>query len=241
MNRRDPTASGLPDDLQRLLDVYRAATAPGDRVRSRLWLRLVGPGAATVATTSAAFKVIVGGALLGVIAAVTIGVTRDAVAPTSRETHVAPAPRSEPQPQVSAALPPATLPSRAASPAPAPPPASPKPRGRTSAEPVPEEPQGLAEEIALLERARIALGHRRPEDALRSLAEHERNFASGALVEERMALRAVALCDSGELVEGRGEAQSFLGAHPGAALAGRIRDACEIDADGTAVDRTSTR
>jgi hypothetical protein len=59
----------------------------------------------------------------------------------------------------------------------------------------------LAEEVAIIARAEAALRSGRPALALAVLNEHERKFANGLLVEERIAARAQALCSLGRTSE----------------------------------------
>jgi hypothetical protein len=103
-------------------------------------------------------------------------------------------------------------------------------RRRPATEPTPEPAPALgstlAEENRLLAQARAALIDERPEQALTRLADHARRFPDGVLAEERQALRAVALCEAGHDAEGDAAARSFLGEHPQAALAQRVRSAC---------------
>ncbi len=59
----------------------------------------------------------------------------------------------------------------------------------------------LAEEVALLSRAEKALQAGKPGLALEALNEHERQFGSGLLKEERIAARVQALCALGRTAE----------------------------------------
>jgi hypothetical protein len=59
----------------------------------------------------------------------------------------------------------------------------------------------LAEEVALLSRAETALQTGKPGLALEALNEHERQFGSGLLKEERIAARVQALCALGRTAE----------------------------------------
>jgi len=87
----------------------------------------------------------------------------------------------------------------------------------------------LTEELALIERARQALLDGAPKQAAHALAEHERRFQSGVLVEERRGLAAIARCQSNGDASGRSLAESFLRDHPTAALAQRVRQACGLE------------
>jgi hypothetical protein len=59
----------------------------------------------------------------------------------------------------------------------------------------------LAEEVALLSRAELALHSGKPAAALEVLNEHERQFGNGILAEERTAARIQALCALGRKAE----------------------------------------
>src|SRR5438128_863655 len=65
--------------------------------------------------------------------------------------------------------------------------------------------------------------------ALARLAEHAVRYPSGALVYEREGVRAIALCRSGRIAEGRAVADRFLGSARKSSLAMRVRTACAID------------
>ncbi len=75
-------------------------------------------------------------------------------------------------------------------------------RPPTTAAPAPAEPRAelprpspddaLRSEVRLVERARDALAHNAPAEALRALSHHRRRFPAGQLVEERAALEIIA-------------------------------------------------
>jgi hypothetical protein len=123
---------------------------------------------------------------------------------------------------------PARTPSRADEPAPqpAPPPApeltpDPEPQhdrrpARTSERPPADEPQAtsLEAELSLLRAARSALSRHDAPAALRLLDDHARTFADGHLKEERMVLRAQALCELGDRPGAREAAAQLLRAYP---------------------------
>lgn len=73
-------------------------------------------------------------------------------------------------------------------------------------------------ELVLLQRARSALGLTEPEAALNALAEHERRFPSGALREEREALRIRALEALGKKDEARRRSEEFREDYPRSVL-----------------------
>ncbi|MCB9751578.1 MAG: hypothetical protein H6713_16515 [Myxococcales bacterium] len=62
-------------------------------------------------------------------------------------------------------------------------------------------------------------------EALARLAEHERAFAAGQLLEDRLALRAEALCAL-EDASGPRESAEFLARYPRSPHAARVREAC---------------
>jgi RNA polymerase sigma factor (sigma-70 family) len=152
-----------------------------------------------------------GAGLLGARAAV-VASRHDDAAPSSEAGAVAPAKRS---PAVelpgTAAVPPraplpgdppaAAEPSRpaASSRAPLPAPAMPPPAAASARPPAPlpatavptaSEADSLAAELALLQRARVAVREGRAADALALLEQHARQFPRGQLVDERRALEA---------------------------------------------------
>ncbi|MBZ5714937.1 hypothetical protein [Nannocystis pusilla] len=86
-------------------------------------------------------------------------------------------------------------------------------------------------EMALLQEARAALRGGRPDAALELLGRHAESFARGSMAEERAALRVLALCAAGELVDGTAEAAAFLRAHPRSAYAPRVAAACAKEQD----------
>lgn len=92
-----------------------------------------------------------------------------------------------------------------------------------AAEPPPPSP---SDDLALVEAAEAALRSGDPERALELLHRHEQRFPRAATVEEREALRVLALCAAGRAVEGRGARWTFLREHPRSAYRERIEKAC---------------
>lgn len=88
--------------------------------------------------------------------------------------------------------------------------------------PTPKDPEpaddddSLMAELALLQRTRKALRSGRPEDALKTAAQHRREFPDGRLAEERDATEVSALCALGRGDEARRKAAAFERAHPNA-------------------------
>lgn len=95
-----------------------------------------------------------------------------------------------------------------------------------------EDPTGttlaLTEEVRLVEAVRRALDRADRSEALRRLSEHARRFPTGQLRTERAAYRAIALCELGRAVQGRGEARLFVTRHPESTLVGRVTAACAL-------------
>lgn len=110
----------------------------------------------------------------------------------------------------------------------------PKKSGETASPSEPEKLQSdkphnsLAAEAKKLAQARTALTQKQPQQALRVLDEVARAFPNGALIEERAALRSIALCAGEQMIQGRGEARRFLANYPGSALTQRVATACGL-------------
>ncbi|MDP1823558.1 MAG: hypothetical protein Q8L48_09955 [Archangium sp.] len=83
------------------------------------------------------------------------------------------------------------------------------------------------DELVLVSRAQELLGEGRPRDALEVLTRWEVHFAStGQFAEEALAARAVALCLSGNLEQGRAVAKLYLEKYPASPQRNRIERAC---------------
>jgi hypothetical protein len=131
------------------------------------------------------------------------------------DTREAPAPHPEAE---KPALPPArTQRSRPATARPV----RPNPRAEDDA-----QVQALRAEIQLIGQARAALRDDRPREALRLLARHARTFPQGEMQEERMVLRAAALCEAGQVEASRRSVAMFLRTHPRSPLAANVRRIC---------------
>lgn len=85
------------------------------------------------------------------------------------------------------------------------------------------DPSGLARELQLLERARLALARSSPAAARQALDLHDREFAGGALQIEAAALRVEAVSASGQGALAQQLAQVFLARYPQSALSARVR------------------
>jgi hypothetical protein len=96
-----------------------------------------------------------------------------------------------------------------------------KPRVAAPANSVTEN-EGFAAELRLLQPAQQAVSRRDFASALASIAEHQRQFPSGRLSEEREALRVKALLGLGRTVEAQRAGAAFRARFPRSALLGRI-------------------
>ncbi|MEM6990481.1 MAG: hypothetical protein AAF721_08290 [Myxococcota bacterium] len=90
-----------------------------------------------------------------------------------------------------------------------------------------QTPSTLAEETRLLAEARAHLRSAKPTSALEPLTEHARRFPKGQLSEDRMVLRAQALCESGDKAAGLREAAALKRAFPASSHLPRVRRACD--------------
>ena len=89
----------------------------------------------------------------------------------------------------------------------------------------PAAASSLAEEVAVLRAADLALRHGDSALALRGFEEHARRFPQGALREEAEGGRIVALCGLGR-EEGQARATRFAQAHPRSLALHRVLAAC---------------
>lgn len=92
----------------------------------------------------------------------------------------------------------------------------------------------LPEEVRLLSRAEQQLNEGRPSDALKTLNEHERRFADGALAEERLAASVQALCLLGRTAEAQSELTRLMRAYPRSPHLDRARKSCGREVDSNA-------
>jgi len=218
MTALDPKARALVEAGRRAL---RSTAGDRERIEAALRARLgdaaLPPDAGvTQVATTASWQALTGAAIgVCVLAGVALYALRPA--PSAPAPDARPA-THRPAPQTTPADPPSAVPERAA-PAhsivpPSTPPASASPRARDA----------LAREVALLSRATSALRAGHPAAALRTLADHQRHFPTGALVEERRAAKAQALCLLGRVGEGRAELARLTPQSPAAATAQQVCD-----------------
>lgn len=84
----------------------------------------------------------------------------------------------------------------------------------------------LAEELAMLQRARRAIGAGNGQLALGIVLELDERFPRGVLMEERLATRVFSLCALSREAEAREVAREFLAQHPTSVYAERVRRSC---------------
>jgi RNA polymerase sigma factor (sigma-70 family) len=216
------------EEHEAIAQARRAAEPPAE-ARRRAWALLV-PALelpkATISTAVAwtlseklrifAATVVVGTAGTG---AVRLAVDEPSPAPVAVAPATTPVARTPPRLPPTAQLEPAPAAPLAVASEPAPAPRAARPRGEESAD-------ALARETELLRRVRSALDAGAPERALELLDGAERGLSPGPLAIEREGHRALALCEAGRELEGRGAANLFLAAHPASPVSDRVRTAC---------------
>lgn len=210
---------GAGSDAGSLLRAMRAPEAPSPEKQAELVQRMLTPIAApVVAGIGVKAWLGVGAALVTVGAAATFywwpaadsaAPVRPPLAPvvvSARQVIETP-PESQPQ---SPAIPAAPELSSAGTP----------PAAAVSGKPSARDT--LAEEEALLEQARRALGSS-PAAALGLLRRHQQRFPSGQLTAERMFLSVEALRRAGDSAGAERQAQALLKRFPGSVYAGQLR------------------
>ena len=227
-----PLMSSEAEDLVREARAgLRPSDADGERVLAALLPRLGGgPGAENLsepAVTTAATKMTLV-KLLGMLVGLGLAggglflalrptptpklgtrmVTTTAVAAPATPSPAAPAPIDDPSMEVAAVAPPAQT-------------------GKKSVL-APHPADNLAQEVAILSRASAELHAHRPAAALVALAEHQRRFPAGVLVEERTAARVQALCALGRTQEAKAELARLARMSPNSPHEARARKACRF-------------
>lgn len=223
-------------DARAILAAYRTIRVPPD-IRAGAWDRLqraidddedVAPApVARARRPHAAWGV----ALLVAAAVVLVlaGLRRTAdpahvVDPADQAVH---ATAGAPEPAHARHADPQPDPAPSAAPRPAPAPTTQPPERRpTPPRERPDESSTLEAELSLLRAARAALGAADPTTALRLLADHARRFPGGHLTEERMILRAQALCERGDHDQAREAHRQFNKAYPNSPHAGTLAETC---------------
>jgi hypothetical protein len=84
----------------------------------------------------------------------------------------------------------------------------------------------LVEETRLLRAAQVDLQARRTEAAMRSLDEHAARFPAGVLREERLTLRVLVLCETGEIEAARRARAELDRSFPATSHASRLANSC---------------
>ena len=97
---------------------------------------------------------------------------------------------------------------------------------RKPARVAPHRTDSLAREVEILSRAGAELHAGRAEAALAALDEHQRDFPSGVLAQERRAARVRALCVLGRMTEAKLELERLARASPNSPHEARARKAC---------------
>lgn len=198
----------------------RASGAPTSAERARLLERVERAVAPSVAPPAAPTSAL--GPTIAVVGLVVLAVALSVIGPSESErppTATAPSPPSVVStPSVPDLAPIAVV---AETPTAAPPPTRAQTHAarRASRD---EATDDLTIELGLLRRAQAARRAHRYAAALATLDEHRRRFPNGTLASERDVARALTLCESGHLDEGR-----VLGARfSGTAWSGSITQAC---------------
>lgn len=249
-SNRDPNPSGL---LDALVDAERASMHPPEDAQAATWERVVGTvamgapppveptsvAAPTAASAAPWLKIVLGVLLGGAVAAIGYSVTAEpedpaptaAVQSDAAEDPASPEPPAAPAAAESPAEPPAVMVAPAVKPPPDPPPATvqqPAKKARAAPSKGTTPPASdLAEETRLLARARARLRAGSPNDALAPLAEHQTRFPDGQLTEDRMVLRAQALCEAGDRPSGRKAAAALRKAFPASSHLPRVDRTCK--------------
>jgi hypothetical protein len=84
----------------------------------------------------------------------------------------------------------------------------------------------LDRELALLFEAQQAIGAGAAARGLAALDRHAAEFPNGAMIEERTASRALALCALGRAAEAQSVARQFVSRWPSSPLVGRMKEVC---------------
>lgn len=235
-----------------LIEAARAAERPSDadraRVRARVMTRIAAGGVAAAAITAAgevagkaAASSAVGaaagaGATLGVTKAIVAGTIAGLFVVGAAEITRAPLPPRETR-AITGASAIAIVPSAAPPRAPAPEVSEPPPPAPSAIEPRAPRPEpkppssaGLRDEIELLKEAQKAIAGGETDRAMSLLDAHADRFKGGALAEERLAARAIALCQAavepGRRAEARRAFSRFLAEAKASPLEPRVRAAC---------------
>jgi hypothetical protein len=235
------------DDIQRMIEAYRARTVPDASTKAALLRRLQArPRDPRRLALAVALSVGIAAAILLAIAALSRVLAPPPVVPVKEEAVYGAASRPAERGEVverERVL--ATTPRAPAEPSSSLPALAtestridrPRPRSTTPSRASDEIPSSdpspssdapastIAAEARLLTKAQQALASS-PRRALALLDEHAQRFPSGAMALEREALRAIASCDAG-LADAPARARALLARPDVSSYAARIRRACE--------------
>ena len=225
--------SDLNPDADKLVQATRAALKPSDADRERVFAALLpqiggglgadGMGGAAQASAPAKATIFkISAALVGL--GVAGGGLYLALAPESRPAPAVVSVPANPAPVVAPPAAPALE-----SPTPMAPQAEPAPKRSPAAS---RSADNLAQEVAILSRASAELRAGRPAAALKALDEHQREFPSGVLAQERTAARIQALCALGRTKEAQPELARLSRTSPNSPHVARARKACGLDVAG---------
>ncbi|MEM6994930.1 MAG: tetratricopeptide repeat protein, partial [Myxococcota bacterium] len=104
----------------------------------------------------------------------------------------------------------------------------------------PQRLAGIGRELDLIKQATQATQRGAYKTATTLLRTHKREYPRGALAQDREALRAIVLCNSGKAKAGRAAATRFARRFPDSVHTKRVHEACvdaDVDADVDEVDR----
>jgi len=104
-----------------------------------------------------------------------------------------------------------------------------RPAGAPKASAKPAEKASLADEVAAIDAARVALGSGNAPAALRALDDHDRRFPGGALGQEATVLRIQALVQRGDRASAMRIGRAFLDAYPRSPHVPRIRTLLSLE------------
>lgn len=223
-----------PDDAKQLLAEYRRKIAPSADQLAQIRARL--DANKRPSQRRSAFAVGVASAVAAAVLLAWWGLntetaTPQTLAPAVQAAHEATnESTAEPWTEMTPASPPTPArvePLPGVEPSPTPAPLRPAPRV-TPPEASPEPSAlRLAAEARLIRTAEAQLRKRAFTDALKTLETHAHTFPAGALGVERRALRSIALCRNGNLVQGRGEGSALRRDPASAPYRDRIAQACK--------------
>ncbi|HWB78506.1 MAG TPA: hypothetical protein VG755_26260 [Nannocystaceae bacterium] len=223
------------DDVQQLLAAYRAHTVPDAPTRSAMRARL--DAARRHRLRADRRRIVVAVMITSAIAAALLLLLRGAASLFTPTLATASREQASDEPAAAAvvqelvpAVPPPPPPVAAKPEAPTHSDASPRvePRVRTEATPRAPASSRIAEEAALLLRAKTALREGELAAARAALDEYAREFPVGRMARERAAIAVMLHCREGGGDEARARARELLDEREQASYAAGIRSACGL-------------